>query len=359
MRKLLIIVQDQYGYNIDTFYFSKYLSGYYQVVYFGWDQGFFEISNPDISIQNISRDGGKITRLGRFIYAILKEADVNSIIFMRNFKGLSLILRFLKLNSCFIFDIRSGSVDKNKFYRILNDFRVKFETLFYSNVTIISESLSRKFRLTGKAHVLPLGAEVISNKLKTFDSMKLIYVGTLFNRNIDVAIKGFSDFYYKYFDKIHMNFTIIGDGQSGDLEKLNCLVKNLGLEDIVLLVGRVPHVQLSSYFDLANIGISYIPITKYYDFQPATKTYEYLLSGMPVLATKTYENCRCISDFNGVLIGDSSADFECGLIRLYEQIHTYDSSKIMASAKSYSWLNIVSNNFIPYLHSVESKHFSR
>jgi len=42
----------------------------------------------------------------------------------------------------------------------------------------------------------------------------------------------------------------------------------------------------------------------YYDCQPATKTFEYILSGMVCIATSTYENKKLINNINGVLCND-------------------------------------------------------
>lgn len=41
-------------------------------------------------------------------------------------------------------------------------------------------------------------------------------------------------------------------------------------------------------------------MTEYYDSQPPTKTFEYALSGLYVLATKTRENEKVITNDNGV-----------------------------------------------------------
>jgi nucleoside-diphosphate-sugar epimerase len=73
--------------------------------------------------------------------------------------------------------------------------------------------------------------------------------------------------------------------------------------------GRVEHI----YFDIHNIGVSYIPMLKCFDNQPPTKTFEYLLSGMPVIATATNANKDIINDVNGVLINDNSEEVYNGL----------------------------------------------
>lgn len=88
----------------------------------------------------------------------------------------------------------------------------------------------------------------------------------------------------QYFDSI----TVVSEG----------VRKKLGLEN----------KDLEPYFEQANVGISFVPMTDHYDAQPATKTFEYSNSGLYVLGTATTENKKSI-DNNGVLIQDTPESF--------------------------------------------------
>jgi len=114
------------------------------------------------------------------------------------------------------------------------------------------------------------------------------------------------------------------------------------------------HLILSKH----NVGVSYVPITPYFDVQPPTKTFEYLLAGMPVIATRTKENEKVINEYNGVLIDDTPEDFRNGLALLYERIsaNKFTSSRIIESSESYTWERIVRNNFKLYIESLLSNH---
>jgi hypothetical protein len=112
---------------------------------------------------------------------------------------------------------------------------------------------------------------------------------------------------------------------------------------------------LSIFFDQCNIGVSYVPIIDYYDCQPLTKTFKYLLSGMRVIATNTSENENVIGPTNGVLIGDAPEAFCVVLKVIYEKRNLFDSAEIRRRASGYTWEGIVRKNLLPYLESIKTK----
>jgi glycosyltransferase involved in cell wall biosynthesis len=184
--------------------------------------------------------------------------------------------------------------------------------------------------------------------------MSLLYVGTLYNRKLHHAIEGFSTFYNRHKNLIPLKFSIIGSGPGNEISTLKDTAERLGVSSVVRILGRVPHDKIKPYFDTHNIGLSYIPITKYYDFQPATKTYEYLLSGMPVLATATSANQQVIDEKNGVISGDTPKDISDALATVYDRLSSYDSSVIRKNAATYNWKSIT-NKLSSYLEGVDSK----
>jgi glycosyltransferase involved in cell wall biosynthesis len=98
--------------------------------------------------------------------------------------------------------------------------------------------------------------------------------------------------------------------------------------------------------------MSYIPITDFFDHQPPTKTFEYLMAGMPVVATGTVENRRLITEINGILTGDSEDDVFAGLRNLLVARHRFDSREIHRSIQQYSWEDIVLKDCLPYLGGI-------
>jgi hypothetical protein len=90
-------------------------------------------------------------------------------------------------------------------------------------------------------------------------------------------------------------------------------------------------------------------MTTYYDTQPPTKTFEYLLSGMAVIATATSENRRIINSTNGVLISDDATGFANGLEKLFKRRHEFSSDEIRKPLMQHTWDNIVNFRLKPYL----------
>jgi len=340
-RKLLIINQQQFGYHSDTYYYCKYLKTSFEVTYICWDYNEKKIQVEGIYVIYISRRGNLALRNGRFILQVIKEIKKGyHFIIIKYFRGCSL-LKFVCHKNLFLLDIRSSSVTKNKINRVIYNLFMTTETKLFKYISIISKSLAERLELSQKAYILPLGAEIISAQGKKYDSFALLYVGTLYNRNIDQTIKGFSKFYHEYKNRISIHYTIVGTGFTTEENELTELVQHEKLDTCVKITGQIPHDEIKPFFDVHNIGVSYIPITDYFDVQPPTKTFEYLLSGMPVIATDTQENRAVIHRENGILINDTSDDFYQGLVHIYTNRETYDSNGIRFNSMQYTWPKIV------------------
>ncbi|MBC8550657.1 MAG: glycosyltransferase family 4 protein [Candidatus Brocadiales bacterium] len=348
--KLVIVNQIQFGYLIDNYYYCKYLRDEYEIIYICWDHKLPEIEMSGIRILYVNREGNFLIRTRRFLKHVFKElTDESAIVFNPYFKGVSLVLKLCRPKNSIVLDIRTGSVNSKQIKRKIDDWRLKFETMFFSNVTVISESLARKLNIADKAHILPLGADTISSTDKRFESLNLLYVGTLYNRKMEITLEGFKQFYAEFGDRIQITYTIIGGGPDKEENILRDIVSEYGLSDIIKVKGPVSHDLLAPFFDASNIGISYVPLTDYFDVQPVTKTFEYILSGMPVIATRTLENKRVVNHDMGVLIGDTAEDFYSGLKVIYENRALFESANIRNSCVDYTWRNIVLNNLQPYL----------
>jgi glycosyltransferase involved in cell wall biosynthesis len=249
-------------------------------------------------------------------------------------------------------DIRTGSIKTSYWRRWIEDALLICESKVFRHVVVLSESLARKLGLTpGRYRVLPLGADVLADNEKRFDALRLLYVGTLSGRQIEKTILGFAEFHRRHKGEIEMSYTIAGDGYRGELDQLKHLADELGLGEVVKCLGFVNHADLAPYWRDCNVGVSFIPINDIYDCQPATKTFEYLLAGMPVIATGTLENARVVNQDNGVLIDDSAQAFCNGIETIWLNRSKYNSGSVRATSASYRWKNIVYENLLPYLAS--------
>ncbi len=354
-KKLLILNTKQFGYHIDTYYYCKYLKDNFEITYLCWDYGYKRTDVDGVKVKYIERKGGKITRYLRFQCAAMMEiVNGYDICFIKYYFGCALF-RMLFPSQITVFDVRTGHTWDNQLKRVLMDMALKLESLCFNNITVISEGLVSKFHFPKhKVHILPLGADVISVRDKSFEDIRLLYVGTLKCRNIHDTVNGFEMFYSDFGDSVTMSYTIVGCGVNGEDQELARLIAEKDLEDVVKLEGFVPHDELVPYFESQNIGVSYIPITPYFDCQPPTKTYEYILSGMPVIATKTTENAKVVCDGNGVLVSDTKNGFYEGMKAIYENRLEFRSTEIRSTCLEHTWQSIVKYNLKIYLDGLIS-----
>lgn len=353
--KLLIIYPYQFGYHTDTYMYCEQLQYSFEISYICFDQGFERLDLPNVNVIYMPYNSGKIRRLinyFRFLIQLTRKEKFE-VLFTVRFKYCFIIGLFAR-SRVKILDYRSGDLSSNIFKRSLNNFLMRFHVLFFRHISVISEGLRDILHLDkDQTLILPLGADVLSARMRSFDRLDLLYVGTLSLRNIDQTIEGIALYLSrrKEFSNL-LSYTIIGFGNEEEEKRIKFLIELRGLNNNVRFLGRKKYSDLSAYFDNCNIGVSYVPITPYYEYQPVTKLFEYLLSGMPVIATNTYENRVIVNDDNGVLINDSPEDFYNGLMSIYNKRDSFNSSVIRRSVESYTWENIVNTILKPYLLSL-------
>lgn len=247
-------------------------------------------------------------------------------------------------------DIRTLSVSDKENVRAAHNKRLVKACSYFDKVTAISEGVAQKIGLS-EIEILPLGADAISTTNKIFtDRIRLIYVGTFTNRHIERTIEGVVAF-RKVHPDIPIDYKIIGYGVADEELLFKNIITEFKANDYIHLIGKVPHNQLSTYFDLSNVGLSFVPITDYYNDQPPTKTYEYCLSGICCIATATRINKILINNKNGILIDDTVESIKKGIEYFWTNREKFNSTEIRNSLQECTWENIVINKFSPILKS--------
>ena len=350
MKQLLIISKRQFGHHTNYFKYCEYLKDNYNITFVCFDTGLEKITLDKVAIKYIPWKGLKTIRGVRFlVIAMLNIARHNGIIYINYFEK-CWILKKLFPHKTMILDIRTLSVSLNSVLRQKEDQRLMQACKVFDYITPISTGVAQKLSLKeDKSSILPLGADIISSTVKTFAELRLLYVGTLSGRKIEESVKGLAIFRDNN-PTIPINYDIIGDGP--ELNSIKKLINELKLSNSVKIHGRVPHFKLKPFFDFSNIGVSYIPITEYYHHQPPTKTYEYILSGMHCIATKTYENTKLITDENGVLCDDTPESFALAVEVILKNKAQYRSDNIRDSLKEFNWENIVNNRLVPIFQNL-------
>lgn len=356
--RLLIVSQDQFGYLTDTFKYSTYLRDHFRITYVGWQYGLPEVALDDVECIHISRAGGKIRRYLVFLAQAMKIARQQpwDLVLVEYFPLCSLLPLFGGARSRTILDIRTGYVRNSTVMRLLSNAFLTFESRFFKHVAVISDSLRGFLGISkSKAHILPLGADECHCPDKEFSALRLFYVGSLENRHIDESVRGLGMFLDRHPDAPVESYDIVGFGSPEDEGKLKEAMLGVRATTRVVFHGRIPNRELTPFLERCNVGVAFIPAKRHYQYQPATKVFEYLLAGMVVIATHTYENDRVINETNGVLTDDSAEGFCLGLEKLLERLRIYESSRIRSEIGGYAWQRIVAENLLPFLTALLRK----
>ena len=352
MNTIILASPNQYGYFTIYYNYAKYLGKEFNVIYICFDQGEIKFKeSEEIKVVYVELAGNKILRILKYYQAIVRVFHLNlsSTLILKYYFFSSLLNLFIPRKSL-ILDIRTGYISKTKVKTLFYNLIIRIEALTFKRVIVLSESLRKKLKLRiYKTTIIPLGAEHVDYLHGEFNNPALLYVGTLTSRNIYQTVEGISKFVKNNAKNIGIRYHIVGGGKPADVKKLKDTISHYNLQEIVHYEGEIYGESLKRFFMNCNIGVSYIPIIKDYDCQPATKTIEYLMAGMPVIATDTFENRNIISDYNGILIKDDPQSFAEGLEKIISVVHNYNSVEISSSVNEYSFKHIIDNKLKPLL----------
>jgi|WetSurMetagenome_2_1015567.scaffolds.fasta_scaffold15310_3 glycosyltransferase involved in cell wall biosynthesis len=349
--RLLVAGQDQFGHMTDSYQHVLHLRGTFAITYLGWDSALPHIDLDGVEITHFQRSGNKLVRYVAFLFRVLSEIRRGKydLVYLSYFPGVG-IFPVLAPGPRYVLDIRTGYVRRSELLRWFFNRWILLDSLMFRHITIISDSLRQFLHISRKkAHVLPLGATVPEVAPKRFGSMHLLYVGSLESRHIDRTVEGFGRFYRDAGGEGKSTYDIVGFGLPEDEEGLRAAIARSGCPEAITFHGRIPYTQLGPFFERGNIGIAFVPLVDYYHCQPPTKLFEYLLAGMAVLATATFENIKVMADHAGVVIDDSADAVYQGLMKMSRNLQRYDSRAIRASVEHYTWDRIVAENLRPYL----------
>lgn len=339
---ILILSNEQFGYLVDYYYYSKYLNSNFNITFVCPDDGHPKITESNVNIEYLPPCRGFKRRIAFFkkLKSFIIEQKKFDVVLIGIKGGFIFHSILSKISQIVINDIRTLDISDSSIKRKIANQIIKFESSIAYHTTVISKLVADKLKLSpDKYSIVPLGGNIINCDSKDFNKFNLIYVGTFLGRNIEETIKGLAIFINKHpemRDKIH--YDIIGSGIGEDKISQEILINKI--TDIVTMHGYIPNNHLNEYFSKANIGVSYIPINEKYDIQHPTKTYEYLCAGMPVIATSTSANKEIINSNNGITIYDKPEDFCKGIEDIIENSKFYDSEKIKDTMKDYTWEHI-------------------
>lgn len=142
-------------------------------------------------------------------------------------------------------------------------------------------------------------------------TLKLIYIGSVMKeRGRDVMLEAMSLVAQQ---KINTHLSIIG-GSEEQLNYCKTRIDELNIADYVNVTGRVPGSQVPSYLAQADAGICLWEDKPWYRFNPPTKLFEYLVAGLPVLASNIRTHTRYVQNWHNGLIFDYNPQSLAGTI---------------------------------------------
>jgi glycosyltransferase involved in cell wall biosynthesis len=338
MKKELILVGLwQFGYRSDTDKFCEYLADEYNISYVCFDEYRLRVVRPETEVYYINPKNRLFSKV-RLIVQILQLGRLkkHSVVYMTYFRFSSLISILLPTHKVII-DYRTGSVSTNKFKNWFKNSNMLIESKFFKKIVTITEDVRIHLKLPKKTIIFPLGSDIISHTNKSFDELKLLYVGALANsRQVEKTIFGVATF-KKNHPEIPIFYYIIGKGENSLIERE---IEKYHAEDYIKFLGFVPNEDIVKYYDVCNVGICYAPVTKAHSPQPFTKLYEYTLSGMSVISTKVLDSVRRINENVGVLCEDNEQGFADSLEEIFQHRKNYNSDYIRNHFKKYTWKEI-------------------
>ena len=346
MKELTIVGYEQFGYLTDTLMYCRYLDGY-RIHYYCIDQGLEHIELANVEVHYFRPyKNPKITKVAFLLNIFLQHLFASHPVFIVYFPQCH-ILRYLLGNQRVHLDIRTLCISDDEEMKRLDLLKAQKAFRLFRSVSAISEGLAQKLHLKNY-QILPLGADALSTQEKDYSQLRLLYVGTLSNRNIEQTIEGFSMYLDETGDKT-ASYDIIGYGVNDEDEVIRSCISRHKLQDRVRFHGRKKYAELVPYFEKCNIGVSYIPIVDHFQNQPPTKTFEYIMSGLYCIATQTNENAKIVNEENGVLIQDSAASFNEALKLTCQQSHSFDADRIRSAVNDFSWKKIVEQKLKPII----------
>lgn len=252
------------------------------------------------------------------------------------------------------------SVKPSKIGRILSDLLLGINLKIFNYVGVNSERNIKSYGLTKNQSIMvQVGVHDYGFYERNFNHIKLLYIGTLNSREVWKSIEGLGIF-LKRFPNILIEYNIIGGGHKHEADKIMETIQQYGLEDRVKYYGYLPFEKVKEFFKICNVGIAYVPINNYFQ-NSSTKTLEYLVAGMPVIATNNSFRGKIVTNESGVLIEDTAESFSKGLEKLIFNIKSFDQKKIRSYYSKYSMDYSISNEYVPQLIKIitESKEYGK
>lgn len=242
---------------------------------------------------------------------------------------------------------------------------IGYQSIPFDAVGVLSKGIHEKIfghNSTYPFNLIPLGANVdkflnantnipqdIPNNFFK-GKFILLYQGSVTpERKINVMVEAFA---LALSTTPELCLLIVGGGSA--LEAIKSQVAELDICQSVHFTGNIPYDEMPSYLSVADLALSYIPITEIYEHQPALKTAEYLAAGLPIVATNNGSNRFFMTDEVGILTNDTPDAFAEGILQLHKRQDELPTMahKAVEIARLHDWKKITQSSIIPLYKSM-------
>jgi len=346
--KLLIVNPRPFGYAAGYYYYCQYLRRDFDITFLTCEHPFPRVELDGIQIVYV-KPGFRT-----YIRAACREigsGKYDRILMTYTRYAAWIALREIRFRKRMVLDIRSGNITGsplvNRFWNLL----IWGTSLLFPRVTILSESLRMKLHIgRRKTTLLSLGGQWQASERK-YDSLHLLYVGTLRHRDVFKSVEGVALYQRRHPECTTLAYDIFGDGSEEDVRQLQEAMAETA-PGTVRWHRRKPHAEIADYFRTCTVGVSFIPMLPCFEAQPPTKTFEYVLAGLYCIGTATGENRQLLSPQNGVLCMDTAESFADALEQCAAALPQLRAEEIAATLKDFTWENITRRVLLPLLSKV-------
>jgi len=224
---------------------------------------------------------------------------------------------------------------------LLSKIAINFAAPKTDHIITVDNTLGKQLSRFGSVTVIPNYPTIIdfplSNNKEDRSIPNILYVGSLTKeRGVEKMIKA----YNMVKEHIEAELTIIGGFYDSKLEKW---AKDYDSKNNLNIKwkGWVDYRKLAPHFLDADIGLCILQDSERYMKAIATKIFEYLIMGLPVITSKGHMSDKLIQKVKCGISVDSSSEKEIsqGIIKLLKQesIKKISKNTMLVSREKYIW----------------------
>lgn len=150
-----------------------------------------------------------------------------------------------------------------------------------------------------------LGVALNGRQMDGMQSLELVYTGSVEKaRGRDVMLEGVAKVVRA---GVPARLTMVGASRE-EIDNCNDYARRLGIQDEVRVLGRVRGDQIPGHLASADAGICIWEDRPWWRFNPPTKLFEYMVAGLPVLASNIRTHTQYVKNWDNGIIFEYDSD---------------------------------------------------